>query len=55
MEQQFPRTTVGGVSLSRMLIGTNWMLGYSHTSASAAATTAPRPSSPCWRPTSAMG
>ena len=35
MEQQFPRTTVGGVSLSRMLIGTNWMLGYSHTSASA--------------------
>lgn len=35
MEQQFPRTTVGGVSLSRMLIGTNWMLGWSHTSASA--------------------
>ena len=35
MEQQFPRTTVGGISLSRMLIGTNWMLGYSHTSASA--------------------
>ena len=32
---EFPRTTVGGVSLSRMLIGTNWMLGYSHTSASA--------------------
>jgi len=27
----FPRTTVGGVSLSRMLIGTNWFLGYSHT------------------------
>jgi len=29
----FPRTTVGGVSLSRLLIGTNWFLGYSHTSA----------------------
>jgi hypothetical protein len=28
----FPRTTVGGVSLPRMLIGTNWFLGYSHTS-----------------------
>ena len=27
---QFPRTTVGGVSLPRMLIGTNWVLGYSH-------------------------
>ncbi|MCX7014231.1 MAG: hypothetical protein NTW86_17045 [Candidatus Sumerlaeota bacterium] len=26
----FPRTTVGGVSLSRMIIGTNWFLGYSH-------------------------
>lgn len=33
--QKFPRTTVGGVSLSRMLIGTNWLLGWSHTSASA--------------------
>jgi len=31
-EPQFPRATVGGVSLSRMIIGTNWMLGYSHTS-----------------------
>ena len=30
---EFPRTTVGGVSLSRLLIGTNWFLGYSHTSA----------------------
>lgn len=30
---EFPRTTVGGVSLSRMIIGTNWFLGYSHTSA----------------------
>jgi len=28
----FPRTMVGGVSLPRMLIGTNWFLGYSHTS-----------------------
>lgn len=26
----FPRTTVGGVSLSRMIIGTNWFLGYCH-------------------------
>ena len=33
--KEFPRTTVGGVSLSRMLIGTNWLLGWSHTSASA--------------------
>jgi hypothetical protein len=29
---EFPRTTVGGVSLPRMIIGTNWFLGYSHTS-----------------------
>jgi hypothetical protein len=29
---KFPRTMVGGVSLSRMIIGTNWFLGYSHTS-----------------------
>ena len=28
----FPRTTVGGLSLSRLIIGTNWFLGYSHTS-----------------------
>lgn len=26
----FPRTEVGGVSLPRMIIGTNWFLGYSH-------------------------
>ena len=26
----FPRTEVGGVSLSRMIIGTNWFFGYSH-------------------------
>lgn len=31
MSQEFPRTTVGGVSLPRMIIGTNWMLGWSHT------------------------
>jgi hypothetical protein len=29
---EFPRITVGGVSLPRMIIGTNWFLGYSHTS-----------------------
>ena len=31
----FPRTEVAGVSLSRMIIGTNWMLGWSHTTTSA--------------------
>ncbi len=30
---EFPRTKVGGVSLSRMIIGTNWFLGWSHTTA----------------------
>lgn len=30
---QFPRTMVGGKSVSRMLIGTNWFLGWSHTTA----------------------
>lgn len=35
MEKQFPRTIVGGKSVSRMLIGTNWMLGYSHRTPSA--------------------
>ena len=35
MKRQFPRTQVENVSLSRMLIGTNWLLGWSHTSASA--------------------
>ena len=34
-EAGFPRTVVGGVSLSRMVIGTNWMVGYSHTSSAA--------------------
>ena len=29
---EFPRTTVGGVSLPRMIVGSNWFLGYSHTS-----------------------
>lgn len=33
MATAFPRTTVGGVSVSRLVIGTNWFLGYSHTSA----------------------
>ena len=29
----FPRTSLGGVSVSRMIVGTNWFLGFSHTSA----------------------
>lgn len=32
---QFPRTQVGGVSMPRMIIGTNWLLGWSHTGAAA--------------------
>lgn len=32
---EFPRTTVDGISLPRMLIGSNWTLGYSHRSTSA--------------------
>jgi len=31
----FPRTTVAGVSLPRLLIGSNWIFGYSHTSKAA--------------------
>ena len=31
----FPRTTVAGVSVSRMIIGTNWILGWSHRSPAA--------------------
>lgn len=31
----FPRTTVGGISLSRLIIGTNWIIGFSHTGPSA--------------------
>jgi len=30
--KQFPRTEVDGISLPRMLIGVNWIAGYSHTS-----------------------
>jgi hypothetical protein len=29
----FPRTNVGNISLSRLIVGTNWFLGYSHYSA----------------------
>ena len=29
---EFPRTVVGGVSVSRLVIGSNWFLGWSHTS-----------------------
>jgi hypothetical protein len=29
----FPRTTIEGLSVSRMIIGTNWFFGWSHTSA----------------------
>lgn len=29
---EFPRTMVGGISMPRLLCGTNWFLGYSHTS-----------------------
>jgi hypothetical protein len=28
----FPRTTIENLSVSRLLVGTNWFLGYSHTS-----------------------
>ena len=31
--ESFPRTMVGGVSVSRLIIGSNWLLGWSHTSA----------------------
>jgi hypothetical protein len=30
--ETFPRTIVGGLSVSRLIIGTNWFLGYSHCS-----------------------
>ena len=33
--QQFPRTQVAGISLPRMLMGSNWVLGYSHRTPSA--------------------
>jgi hypothetical protein len=29
---KFPRTMIGDISVSRMIIGTNWFLGYSHIS-----------------------
>ncbi len=35
MKKTFPRTQVDGLSLSRMIIGTNWIAGWSHTSPSA--------------------
>lgn len=35
MKGIFPRTEVEGLSLSRMIIGTNWLAGWSHTSPSA--------------------
>jgi len=35
MSNQFPRTMVGGVSLPRMIMGTNWILGYSHRTSTA--------------------
>lgn len=35
MSSEFPRTTVAGLSISRMIAGTNWILGYSHTSPAA--------------------
>lgn len=31
MAKHFPRTSIAGRSLSRMIIGTNWLLGWSHT------------------------
>lgn len=42
---QFPRTEVAGISLPRMLMGSNWILGYSHTSSSADAMICSRHSS----------
>ena len=35
MDKQFPRTVIGGTSVSRMIIGTNWLLGWSHRTPSA--------------------
>ena len=35
MTKQFARTEVGGISMPRMIMGTNWMLGWSHTGAAA--------------------
>ncbi|MCX5675164.1 MAG: hypothetical protein NTX87_09155 [Planctomycetota bacterium] len=33
MASEFPRTQIEKLSVSRLLMGTNWWLGYSHTSA----------------------
>ena len=35
MQRIFPRTEVAGISLSRMIIGTNWLAGWSHRTPSA--------------------
>ncbi len=35
MEQKFPRTQVGGISLPRLIIGCNWISGFSHKSVAA--------------------
>jgi hypothetical protein len=35
MGMGFPRTMVGGVSLPRMIVGTNWFMGFSHTTRAA--------------------
>ena len=35
MAKMFERTEIAGISLPRILIGTNWLLGWSHTSPSA--------------------
>lgn len=32
---QFPRTNVGGISVPRMIMGVNWLFGWSHTGAAA--------------------
>jgi hypothetical protein len=38
----FPRTSVGGVSVSRLIIGTNWFLGYTHSTRGQSRTNAER-------------
>ena len=35
MSKLFPRTEIGGISVSRMVMGSNWLLGFSHTGAAA--------------------
>ena len=46
MMKMFPRTEVAGVSLPRMLMGTNWLLGYTHTGPAADAMILSRHSDP---------